>query len=897
MPNAARMICLLCVIGLVGCSAALDRKPRVLRDLSPREFERGVPAVGAARGLKLAGSVPGSDVLLSQADPNFQEETSIAADPTNANTIVGVWQDFVTIKYGYSSDGGASFQNGVMEFASRPDERYFDPAIAAAGNGVFYVAMIGFGGTQSGGLIVAKSTDGGKTFSSPLRINSGGDKPYLTVDPVNGNVYVVWAESTAQGFTVFFSRSIDDGASFSAKVAISNMESEGNGAYPIVGPGGEIHVIWALSPTNELWYDRSLDQGLTWMVDDVRIDEYTLPRSPLQGNFRNPPIPAIGVDRSGGAFDGRVYAVWGDNRFGDPDILVSHSDDGTTWSAPVRANDDAIGNDADQWFPWVVVDGNGHVQVTFLDRREDSAGLLYGMYLASSTDGGQTFGPNVRLSDGIYGPTDNEFLGDYSGAAVSPDLRIHPLWPDGRNGDLDVFSHSVDLVDYDEDLVLNDGDSSGQYADNRCTGGQVASCDDNCPGAPNPGQADQDGDRVGDACDNCPGTVNTGQPDIDRDGLGDACDPCPQQVGGDTGDLDGDAVLNCNDNCPIDVNPGQADLDQDGLGDTCDSYPADPDNDGVTPGNDNCETAFNPAQRDTDGDGRGDFCDTCPELPDPGQEDGDGDGRGDACDCEPADSGDRLPRDVADLLLQRTPGAAATLSWSASPEADVYSISRGALASLVPGEYGDCLAEAVLDPTHEDDEDPAPGQGWFYLVQTQNFDCGLGGLGFDSDELERVNSDPSACQGGTKKDAPAIGEIAVEGTVTGSFLDTLVSDGQTENIREVLTSQAGVDFGVFEHRWKFSVTPGRRIEFHAVAFRYGAEMLLWDYSIDGGANWIPFDQPPVPRGTSSSDLTGLLPDDLAGAVEIRARDRFRFPLTYLILDTTLFDQLFIRTVN
>lgn len=37
----------------------------------------------------------------------------------------------------------------------------------------------------------------------------------------------------------------------------------------------------------------------------------------------------------------------------------------------------------------------------FLDRRDDPEGLEISFYLATSTDGGATFGPNVMISDGV----------------------------------------------------------------------------------------------------------------------------------------------------------------------------------------------------------------------------------------------------------------------------------------------------------------------------------------------------------------------------------------------------------------------------------------------------------------------------------------------------------------
>jgi hypothetical protein len=78
-------------------------------------------------------------------------------------------------------------------------------------------------------------------------------------------------------------------------------------------------------------------------------------------------------------------------------VLVSSSDGGVTWSPKVRVNDDPPGNE--NVHASVAVDGLGQVHVAWYDRRDDpTCTQRVHTYWAMSRDGGQTFEPSQRLS-------------------------------------------------------------------------------------------------------------------------------------------------------------------------------------------------------------------------------------------------------------------------------------------------------------------------------------------------------------------------------------------------------------------------------------------------------------------------------------------------------------------
>lgn len=192
-----------------------------------------------------------------------------------------------------------------------------------------------------------------------------------------------------------------------------------------------------------------------------------------------------------------------------------------------------------------------------------------------------------------------------------------------------------------------------------------------------------------------------------------------------TPDTDGDGIVDASDNCPLAANAGQADADADRIGDACD----------------NCAAVKNRGQADSDADGIGDACDRCPFDGDTEQVDADLDGTGDACDPAPASASQSVPTDAITLALSHNKLTnVTTISWNAEPQSARYDLFRGAREHLVARVYGDC--QDVRDPNVTDtifneNEAPASGDAFYFLVQGISSGGVRGLAGLDGDSRQR----------------------------------------------------------------------------------------------------------------------------------------------------------------
>jgi hypothetical protein len=282
------------------------------------------------------------------------------------------------------------------------------------------------------------------------------DKEWAAYDPVHQNFYLVWSEFDEYGSSnpnhfsnILFSSSTDGGSSWSQPMRINQNSGDcldGNnsvmGAMPATGPNGEVYVSWP--GPDGIIFDKSTDQGLSWFAQDIIVatnpagDHYVVP-----GIYRGGSVPVISCDLSSGSYRGTIYINWSDqiNGLHDTDIWLSKSTDGgITWETPVRVNDDSPGKH--QMFHWLVVDStNGYLYCVFYDRRNYPDNQT-DVYLAVSRDGGDTFS-NYQISDSPFIPSQAIFMGDYSNIVAMGEI-IRPVWARMDNNRVSVWSAIVD---------------------------------------------------------------------------------------------------------------------------------------------------------------------------------------------------------------------------------------------------------------------------------------------------------------------------------------------------------------------------------------------------------------------------------------------------------------------
>ncbi len=391
------------------------------------------------------------NILISnEHNPN---EPSIIMDPLRPNVLVAASN---LNNYYVSQDTGRTWEVKQLQSSFGV---WGDPALAVDTAGAFYFFHLS--NPQNGNwidrIVCQKTTDGGSSWNDGSFTGLNGakaqDKQWPVVDRTNNMIYLTWTQFDEYGSTdpadssiILFSKSADEGLTWSSpkrinKIAGDCIDSDKTveGAVPAVGPNGEVYVVWA--GPNGLVFNRSLDQGESWLPEETPVDP--MPGGwdhSVSGIYRANGLPVTMCDLSNGPYRGTLYVNWTDQRNGaaDTDVwLIKSTNGGQSWSTPVRVNEDA--SQRQQFFTWMTIDqSTGYLYFVFYDRR-DHAGDSTDVFLAMSRDGGGTF-INRRLSESPFLPNNNIFFGDYTNITAHNGI-VRPIWTRLQNGQLSIWTH------------------------------------------------------------------------------------------------------------------------------------------------------------------------------------------------------------------------------------------------------------------------------------------------------------------------------------------------------------------------------------------------------------------------------------------------------------------------
>jgi hypothetical protein len=400
------------------------------------------------------------------------EEVSLAINRNNPACIVAGAN---ITNYYYSINAGSTWKHRTMKSIYGV---WGDPCVLSDTAGDFYFVHLSTpkDGTWLDRMVCQKSTDSGKTWNDGSYAGLNGernqDKPWGAVDFTNSKyrnrIYLSWTQfdkyesrKPNDSSRILFAYSDDAGKSWQNPIRLDEHggdcldgDNTVEGAVPCVGPEGQVYDAWG-GPEG-IMFVRSSDGGKTFS-ENVKVAnliggwDYD-----ISGIDRCNGMPITCCDVSQGKHRGTIYISWSDQRKGKDNTciwLARSSDQGNTWSKPIKINDDK--GYRQHFMTWLDVDPvTGYVYSLFYDRREHG-GDTTDVYLAVSKDGGNSF-INFRINEKSFVPTASDFFGDYINVKAYNNI-VRPIWMQLNDHELRIFTALINPGDLDWALYTPGG--------------------------------------------------------------------------------------------------------------------------------------------------------------------------------------------------------------------------------------------------------------------------------------------------------------------------------------------------------------------------------------------------------------------------------------------------------
>lgn len=304
-------------------------------------------------------------------------------------------------------------------------------------------------------ILCQRSDDLGKTWNEGSMLGGGSgkknDKLGFAVNARKQIMYAAWtqydqfpSDDAGCKSNVVFSLATNAGNKWDKPVVVGqfpgNCKDDGRspaGAGLAIGMEGRIYLSW--SAGGVVFFDRSYDEGQTWLRNDLPIAQqvggWALEIPGFGITYNN---PVLVIDNSPSRYHGLLGLAYADQRAGanDTDIWFHRSiNRGDSWTPPVKVSSDGPGHH--QFAPAMAIDqASGIIYLLYYDRRayEDSQ---TDVYMAWSFDGGSSFSER-KISETPFVASPIPFYDHTSLAAHNG--TIVPVWTRIDDGKVSIWT-------------------------------------------------------------------------------------------------------------------------------------------------------------------------------------------------------------------------------------------------------------------------------------------------------------------------------------------------------------------------------------------------------------------------------------------------------------------------
>lgn len=382
--------------------------------------------------LALACALPGmacagqwQDELAITQDPILQYRSYFDAAPDDSLYVLWPdWTDWEDTKVNLmkSDDRGQSWAGPWVIFEGMAYDN-MDILVDEAGVHVLLVEFHEDQGEEKH-LFYTCSTDGGQTFSTPIRIGQRTNMEAIKLFTSPGVIYIQAQNWETEWPDNYFYVSTDGGTTWEEKLILPGSQVH----HPAFAfSGGVLHMAFSghLQQPN-IMYSRSDDAGDTWST----------PVAVSSGAGSHSQLAQIALD------DHAIHVAWEDDRSDHFNVLYSRSTDGgSTWSDDVQLNDTYYGARVK-----LLSDAEGVHAVWCQYHGDDGwpsswSSADYGiLWYRFSEDSGVTWTDEFRVSQNEHiPPIDLPDMGaNYIQLATYSD-GFCAMWQDKRDGNIDLY--------------------------------------------------------------------------------------------------------------------------------------------------------------------------------------------------------------------------------------------------------------------------------------------------------------------------------------------------------------------------------------------------------------------------------------------------------------------------